>query len=128
MNFSPKQRFANPAHLEKEKSLSPILPAKVYIIDETTKHQKNAEKIPKECVYLENDLQYESSLSIENCHLSLDFMCFHVPATLLSPRQPYKMKTANSQRVSGLFGLSHYILILSRSPINRFIAVFSFFP
>ena len=86
MNFSPKQRFANPAHLEKEKSLSPILPAKVYIIDETTKHQKNAEKIPKECVYLENDLQYESSLSIENCHLSLDFMCFHVPATLLSPR------------------------------------------
>lgn len=57
MNFSPKQGFANPAHLEKEKYFSPIFPAKVYIIDETTKHQKFAVKFYKECVFLENDLQ-----------------------------------------------------------------------
>lgn len=57
MNFSPKQGFANPAHLEKEKYFSPISPAKVYIIDETTKRQKFAVKIPQKSVFLENDLQ-----------------------------------------------------------------------
>ena len=30
-------------------------------------------------------------------------MLFHKSATLLSPRQPYKLETANSSRVSGFF-------------------------